>query len=138
MAEKAVSRKRKRRSRSVSRELMSCWGEVTGWDTSLSVLPMRGSGVTHLESMQSIEIRGRLCSPVKRVDTFQILAFPRAELDRSKDGATSVGSILSMRSALDAAMHLTDPEFQHLLTTATPLRSRRDRFGFLQHSPAGG
>jgi hypothetical protein len=101
------------------RELLSRYGHVTAWHSSLCERADRPRGQPpERESHASIQFEGEFTEPVRDVTRFLIQVSPSAKLDIGNADVPNVGAFISVKPALQGMVDMTEGHFQELLTLA--------------------
>jgi hypothetical protein len=116
--------RQKPEARSRRRELIARYGRVKDWDISLYVHGESRHGMRERTSMQVLEVRGDLDEAVKKVQSFRLTVFAKNEPEVGTAEIPSVGSVISMRQELGAAIELAAAEFQLAVAMAAAGRLR--------------
>jgi hypothetical protein len=101
------------------RELLSRYGRVTSWHSSLSVRADRPRGhPPERESRASIQLEGEFTEAVGGVVRFLIQASPKDKPALGNAAVPNIGAFISVKPELQGVVDMTEGEFQRLLTLA--------------------
>lgn len=92
---------------------------VSSWDASLFVYVEKLSGKTTRQTLQSLQLKGKLLAPIKNNTGFQLTAFQDKTPSVGNAEIPCVGSIIATKPLIDAVVTLSEQEFQVLLSLAT-------------------
>lgn len=101
------------------RELLSRYGRVTGWHSSLSIHADRPRGYPPArESRASIQLEGEFTEAVGGIVRFLIQVSPKDKPDLGNAAVPNIGAFISVKPELQGVVDVTEGEFQRLLTLA--------------------
>lgn len=108
------------RKKAQKREVMNRSGLVTGWDLNVHALSTKDeAGDWKRSDGPQLTIRGDFAEEVCGVTTFDFLIYPEENLAAKRTRVAYVGSFLRCKPTLHAAVTLSDPHFQAILSAAT-------------------